>query len=149
MVLDNLRHRIAIRFLSTYPKPGAEHLLKEAAENFEKSKRRLSKDSVMLNEEEHQEMDPEAIGNEDVQEPNIVEDEEENDEEADNEISLQSHPYVNMESISRRHLQELFGSFPSSEAGGDAEKIQNAETSDEEYQIFEQDSEGNLSDEYD
>ncbi|GMN36123.1 hypothetical protein TIFTF001_005773 [Ficus carica] len=125
VVLDNLRHRIAIRFLSTYPKPGAEHLLKEAAENFEKSKRRLSKDSVMLNEEEHQEMDPEAIGNEDVQEPNIVEDEEENDEE------------------------ELFGSFPSSEAGGDAEKIQNAETSDEEYQIFEQDSEGNLSDEYD
>lgn len=46
-------------------------------------------------------------------------------------------------------MQELFGSFPSSEAGGDAEKIQNAETSDEEYQIFEQDSEGNLSDEYD
>lgn len=58
MLLDNLRHRIAIRFLSTYPKPGAEHLLKEATENFEKSKRRLSKDSVMLHEEEHQEADP-------------------------------------------------------------------------------------------
>lgn len=51
-----------------------------------------------------------------------------------------------MESVSRTHLQELFGSFPSTEAGGD--KIQNADTSDEEYQIFEQDSDGNFSDEY-
>ncbi|XP_024024632.1 general transcription factor 3C polypeptide 5 isoform X2 [Morus notabilis] len=146
-VHDSLRHRISIRFLSTYPKPGAEHLLKEATENFEKSKRRLSKDCVMLHEEERQEVDS---GNEDVQEPNIVEDEEEEeeiDEEADDEISLQSHPYLNMESVSRTHLQELFGSFPSTEAGGD--KIQNADTSDEEYQIFEQDSDGNFSDEHD
>ena len=49
-----------------------------------------------------------------------------------------------MESISRTHLQELFGSFPSTVGGN---KVQNADTSDEEYQIFEQDSDGNFSDE--
>ena len=50
-----------------------------------------------------------------------------------------------MENISRTHLQELFGSFPPPEAGVD--NIQNAYTSDEEYQIYEQDSDGNFSDE--
>lgn len=52
---------------------------------------------------------------------------------------------LNLENISRTHLQELFGSFPSPEAGGD--RIQDAYTSDEEYQIYEQDSDGHFSDE--
>ena len=45
------------------------------------------------------------------------------------------------------YVQELFGSFPSPEAGGD--RIQDAYTSDEEYQIYEQDSDDNFSDEND
>lgn len=56
-VLDNFRQRIIARFLSVYPKPGAERLLKAATESFEKSKRRLSKDHVTLHEEENQVMD--------------------------------------------------------------------------------------------
>lgn len=54
---------------------------------------------------------------------------------------------MNIESISRTHLQELFGSFPSNEASGD--KTHEADMSDEEYQILEQDGDGNLSDEDD
>ncbi|XP_062082651.1 uncharacterized protein LOC133788969 isoform X2 [Humulus lupulus] len=165
-VLDSLRHRITVRFLSIYPKSGVgvEHLLKAATESFEKSKRRRNKDNVMLLEKEHQQVD--AVYNDvDVmqEEPNNIEveveddededeDEEiqvevENDEEVDDEISLQSQSYLNMASISRTHLQELFGSFPSNKGGGD--KVQNADISDEEYQILEQDSDGNFSDEYD
>lgn len=51
--LDNLRHRVAIRFLSVYPKSGAEHLLKAITESFEKSKKRCSRDNIILAEEEH------------------------------------------------------------------------------------------------
>ncbi|PON71816.1 IIIC transcription factor [Parasponia andersonii] len=158
-VLDSFRQRITIRFLSVYPKSGSEHLLKAATESFEKSKKRCNKDNVILHEEEQQPVDieyndTEVTRGEDVEEPNNVEyEEEEEDEEievendeADDEISLQSQLYLNMESISRTHLQELFGSFPST-GGGD--KVQNADISDEEYQILEQDSDGNFSDEYD
>lgn len=58
---------------------------------------------------------------------------------------------MNMENISRTHLQELFGSFPSSEAGGDGiqQDVAATHTSDEEYQIYEQESDGNFSDEGD
>lgn len=59
---------------------------------------------------------------------------------------------MNMKNISRTHLQKLCGSFPSSEAGSD--RIQEdaaaaAYTSDEEYQIYEQKSDGNFSEEND
>lgn len=50
---------------------------------------------------------------------------------------------LNVESISRTHLQELLDIFPSIEAGGD--RTQEADTSDEEYQIYEQHSDGNFS----
>lgn len=56
-MLDNLRQRITIRFLSVYPKPVVERLLREATDNFEKSKRRLNKDHVMHSEEEQEEVD--------------------------------------------------------------------------------------------
>lgn len=49
-----------------------------------------------------------------------------------------------MENISRTHLQELFDSFPSNEARDD--KLHNVNMSDEEYQIYEPDSDGNYSD---
>ncbi|KAL5544199.1 hypothetical protein UlMin_007983, partial [Ulmus minor] len=168
-MIDNLRHRIAVRFLSVFPKPGAEYLLKAATESFEKSKKRRKKDNSMPDKEEHQLVDTEVIRDEgldetnnadnheepnsvdDHEEPNNVEDDEdeeiefENDEEVEEDESyLRSHSYLNMESISRTHLQELFGSFPSIEGGTD--KPQDAGTSDEEYQIFEQDSDENFSD---
>ena len=56
---------------------------------------------------------------------------------------------INMESMSRSHLQELFGSFPFSQEAGSSGNAQNADSSGEEYQILEQDSDGNFSDEYD
>lgn len=43
-----------------------------------------------------------------------------------------------MEDISRTHLQELFGSFPSLDEEG--QKMDDADASEEEYQIYEQDS---------
>jgi len=52
-----------------------------------------------------------------------------------------------MENISRTHLQELFDSFPSTEAGDN--NINDANSSDEEYQIYEPDSDGNYSDDDD
>lgn len=38
-VHDSFRHRVMVRFLSVYPKPGAAKLLKATSEDFEKSKR--------------------------------------------------------------------------------------------------------------
>jgi len=49
---------------------------------------------------------------------------------------------TNIENISRIHLQELFGSFPPN----DGANLQ-ANGSDEEYHIYEEDSEENYSDE--
>ncbi|KAF4376383.1 hypothetical protein G4B88_000071, partial [Cannabis sativa] len=159
-VLDSLRHRITVRFLPIYPKSGfgvgVDRLLKAATESFEKSKRRRNKDNVMLHEEEHHQVDAEnndvdVMHGEDVEESNNVEVEieveDDDDEDEDEEIQLEELDLdLNMESISRTHLQELFGSFPSNEGGGD--KVQDRDISDEEYQILEQDSEDNLSDDF-
>lgn len=49
-----------------------------------------------------------------------------------------------MENISRAHLQELFGSFPSNEIDGDKAQENG---SDQEYHIYEEDSEENHSEE--
>lgn len=50
---------------------------------------------------------------------------------------------LDMENNSRTYLQELFGSFPASDVGVD--KILDADTGDEEYQIYEQDSDDSFS----
>lgn len=49
-LLENLKHRVQVRFLSIYPKPGAEHLLKAATESFKKSKKICSKDNLVRDE---------------------------------------------------------------------------------------------------
>lgn len=49
-----------------------------------------------------------------------------------------------MENISRSHLQELFVSFPPNEVGIDKA---HEDCSDEEYPIYEEDSDDNYSDE--
>ena len=97
-----------MRFLSVFPEPGAEPLLKAATESFKKSKKMCSNDKLMRDEVVH----PQAkAGYEDVEEPNNVEEEEKdeigvnNGEEAldtddgldvaeDGEISLQSHSCI-------------------------------------------------------
>lgn len=56
-MLDHLRYRIAMRFLSVYPKPGAEHLLKAATEGFEKSRKRLNKENAIRDEKDQQQAD--------------------------------------------------------------------------------------------
>ncbi|XP_010248067.1 PREDICTED: anaphase-promoting complex subunit 15-like, partial [Nelumbo nucifera] len=83
----------------------------------------------------------------DEDEDDEIEDEEDDEELEDYELlhmagedgdfSLQS-CYTNGENISKNYLQELFGSFPSAEAG--RSKGQDADISDGEYQIYEQDS---------
>lgn len=51
---------------------------------------------------------------------------------------------LDAENISRDYLQGLFGSFSFNKAGGD--DVQDAGTSDGEYQIYEQESLGEYSD---
>ncbi|KAM4105598.1 hypothetical protein ACB094_04G003700 [Castanea mollissima] len=129
---------------------------------FEKLKKECNKDALKLHEE-HQQANTEPAGDEDIMEPNNVEDDEEDEvdnaedeldgyealdlAEKEGEISLQTQSYLNMENISRTHLQELFDSFPSTEVGDN--NINEANSSDEEYQIYEPDSDGNYSDDDD
>lgn len=50
---------------------------------------------------------------------------------------------LDLESNSRTYLQELFGSFPSTNVNGD--KVQHDDISEEEYEIYEQDSDDSYS----
>ncbi|GMY16885.1 general transcription factor 3C polypeptide 5-like [Fagus crenata] len=135
-MLNCLRQRIMVRFLSVFPKAGAENLLKAASEKFEKLKKECNKDALKLHEE-HQQAHAELVRDEDNEEPNNVEDDEE--DEVDNaEDELDRYEALDL---------ELFDSFPSTEAGGN--NIHDANTSDEEYQIYEHNSDGNYSDDDD
>nr|XP_027122143.1 general transcription factor 3C polypeptide 5-like [Coffea arabica] len=54
-VLETLRHRVAVRFLSVYPNAGAEAILKSECDLFEKSKKmRLYPKNLKANEERQQ-----------------------------------------------------------------------------------------------
>ncbi|XP_022157189.1 general transcription factor 3C polypeptide 5-like isoform X2 [Momordica charantia] len=148
-ILNCLRQRVMMRFLSVFPTSGAEALLRAASESFERLKREYRKDCSKIDQGNDHQANA-ALINEDKLEANYAEDDEEDDiaiesgdegldayEEFDmvgdnDEISLQSHSYVNMDDVSRTHLQELFGTFPSFE--------EDADGSEEEYQIYEQDS---------
>ncbi|GAV67150.1 Tau95 domain-containing protein [Cephalotus follicularis] len=165
-VLDSIRHRVTMRFLSVYPGPGAEKYLKTASDDFEKSKRMCIKDALKIDDEEHQQGNRENIGNVDKDKLENVDDDEEDEiavndgedesdvyealdlDEEEDEISLQSESYLDLETNSRTYLQEIFGAFPSNEAGG-AQTRDVVDTSDEEYQIYERDSDENYSDDDD
>ncbi|KAF9616288.1 hypothetical protein IFM89_029064 [Coptis chinensis] len=180
-VHDSLKLRIAVRFLSVYPKMGAESLLKSASLRFEKSKRaRALKSDFRPKEMEHQlnkessshlsKVSPTKLKDTDLVFDNgkdeydddednndgydYIEEEEEEDEEeemdeyesyqvdaGDGDFTLNPLSYPIGENISKNYLQELFGSFPSTEAASN--KDQEVEFSDAEYQIFEQDSDDN------
>ncbi|MED6171476.1 hypothetical protein PIB30_041062 [Stylosanthes scabra] len=158
-MLNCIRQRIMVRFLSVFPKPGAENLLRSATAKFEKMKREYSKNAT---QPEGEGCEQPNLGLEENGEPDNVDDEEVAAAEANNsdeewdayeeldlagdcEIPLPSHSYLNMENLSRTHLQELFVSFPSNEI--DNNKAQEI-GSDEEYEIYQQeDSDKNNSDE--
>ncbi|OVA17015.1 Transcription factor IIIC [Macleaya cordata] len=120
-VLDSLRLRVAVRFLSIYPKPGAKDLLKSANERFEKSKRvHALKRDLRLDEEENQHVNkdssthepsldtPMEVGetelgfDDDVDEP----DDEEND--GDGEIEEEEEELDEYESL---HMDDNDGDF--------------------------------------
>ncbi|KAH9717977.1 transcription factor IIIC subunit 5 [Citrus sinensis] len=166
-VLAAIRRRVEVRFLSVFPGTGAQKLLKNASESFEKLKRIcIYKDTLKPDQEENLQINkgdgdnrekPEAVDDEedrievdDEEEDRIEVDagEEESDADEtldmvgeDDEISLQSHSCL--ESNSRTYLQELFGSFSSTDV--DVDKIQDNGISDGEYQIYEQDSDDSYS----
>lgn len=168
-VLAAIRRRVEVRFLSVFPGTGAQKLLKNASESFEKLKRIcIYKDTLKPDQEENLQINkgdgdnrekPEAVDDEedrievdDEEEDRIEVDagEEESDADEtldmvgeDDEISLQSHSYLGLESNSRTYLQELFGSFSSTDV--DVDKIQDNGISDGEYQIYEQDSDDSYS----
>ncbi|KAL9462236.1 hypothetical protein AB3S75_000274 [Citrus x aurantiifolia] len=168
-VLAAIRRRVEVRFLSVFPGTGAQKLLKNASESFEKLKRIcIYKDTLKPDQEENLQINkgdgdnrekPEAVDDEedrievdDEEEDRIEVDagEEESDADEtldmvgeDDEISLQSRSYLGLESNSRTYLQELFGSFSSTDV--DVDKIQDNGISDGEYQIYEQDSDDSYS----
>ncbi|XLR21912.1 hypothetical protein S83_014640 [Arachis hypogaea] len=156
-MLNCIRQRIMVRFLSVFPKPGAENLLRSATAKFEKMKRDYSKIATKPEGEGHEQSN---LGLEEKGEADNVDDEEVAAAEANNsdeewdayeeldlvgdcEIPLPSHPNLSMENLSRTHLQDLFVSFPYDE--NDNNKAQEI-GSDEEYQIYQEDSDKNNSD---
>ena len=52
-MLENLKDCVKVRFLSVFPEPGAEPLLKAATESFKKSKKMSSNDILMRDEVVH------------------------------------------------------------------------------------------------
>ncbi|XP_020978509.1 transcription factor tau subunit sfc1 isoform X2 [Arachis ipaensis] len=157
-MLNCIRQRIMVRFLSVFPKPGAENLLRSATAKFEKMKRDYSK---IATKPEGEGSEQSNLGLEEKGEADNVDDEEVAAAEANNsdeewdayeeldlvgdcEIPLPSHSNLSMENLSRTHLQDLFVSFPSNE--NDNNKAQEI-GSDEEYQIYQEDSDKNNSDE--
>ncbi|XP_034899768.1 uncharacterized protein [Populus alba] len=162
-VHDSLRLCVKVRFLSIFPETGAEKFLKAASEKFMKSKRAcIYKDAPKPVQEEHQQINEDAvdeaienqIDTDDVEVDELESDdgEEEFDVygmdsagEADN-LSLNS--YSHMENTSTSYLQQLLGSFPSMDTNGD-KKQDGGESSDGEYQIYEQDDDENYLDDDD
>ncbi|PIN21879.1 RNA polymerase III transcription factor (TF)IIIC subunit [Handroanthus impetiginosus] len=159
---DSLRLRVAQRFLSVYPEPGAESLLKSVSNRFERSKRLLLnlKDSKV--DGEGKQADKEVLESEDKEEDKEVNDEVEDEEDeedemeddnlgegvdADEELDLVDQDmdfplpdsYTDHDNISKDYLQELFGSFPFGAAGGD-ELHDDTDPYDGGYQIYDDDN---------
>ncbi|XP_021626776.1 general transcription factor 3C polypeptide 5 isoform X4 [Manihot esculenta] len=170
-VHDSFRHRVMVRFLSVYPKPGAAKLLKATSEDFEKSKRACIFKDGLKPDQQQQRISKEVIVDEANENQNNVDESEMDDIEVDDpeeeldayeeldlageddETSFQSHSFlyylgIDLEDNSRSYLQELFDSFQPVDGSGD--QLQDADTSDGEYQIYEQDDDcGNPDDDDD
>ncbi|XP_059655651.1 uncharacterized protein LOC132302730 isoform X2 [Cornus florida] len=84
-VLDCLRLCVATRFLSVYPKAGAEALLKLAIERFEKSKKmKICIKDLKADQEGQRQVNKELAGNEDKEDSNDEDEIEEDEIEDDN-----------------------------------------------------------------
>lgn len=155
-VIQSIRLRIAIRFISAYPNPGAESFLKSITARFEKSKRIdiYTRNVTSEEEEDEGEEQEEEDADQDMEnnEDNEADDGEEDEAEDDNveedrdeyealdmgghegNISSQQDLDTEHDSISRTYLQELFGNFPS----GMDEQVQDDQSVGE-YQIYSDD----------
>ncbi|KAH6819246.1 hypothetical protein C2S51_002849 [Perilla frutescens var. frutescens] len=161
-MLDILRLRVAQRFLSVYPEGGTQSLLRSVTNRFEKLKRL----HLTMKDKGAKQADKEVLETEDketIDEVEYEEDEEDDMEDenlgedidvdealdmADQENFSLSNTYIENENISKGYLQDLFGSFPFGSAGGN--EMQDLDQFDEEgYDIYEQNSDGNFSDDED
>ncbi|AEE78539.1 Transcription factor IIIC, subunit 5 [Arabidopsis thaliana] len=163
-MLDTLRLRVAVRFVSVFPETGFEDVFKSIQEEFERSEKvQIQKETLKPSLVKHREAtkgsedmetfksvneNVDANVNEDGEDENLDDEDEDEEEEeeldmaaGDNEISLDSHGYLDTENSSRTYLQGLFDSFPSSEPNlyGD---FAVDDGSDGEFQIYEEESEG-------
>ncbi|KAL2507207.1 Transcription factor IIIC [Forsythia ovata] len=169
-VTDSLRLCVAVRFLSVYPKDGAESLLRSVSNRFEKSKRmHIYMKDTRVDEEGKQ---PNKVLDNESKEPNDDgEDEEDEDDENEDDnlgeemdadepfdlvsqernFSLQPCTYAENENVSRVYLQELFGSFPFGvdHPQEDADDVADAHLAAGEYQIYDQYSDDNHSEDDD
>ncbi|AED93312.1 Transcription factor IIIC, subunit 5 [Arabidopsis thaliana] len=149
-LLDNLRLRVAVRFVSVFPEPGFEDVFKSIQEEFERSeKTRIQKDALQPSQRNHQETTKDMkkcknTNKEKDDDVNADEDSEDLDDEYeeaanDDDISISSHGYGDMENNSRTYLQGLFNRFPSS-ASALYGSANDDNDSDGEYPIYEQES---------
>eukprot|EP00268_Persea_americana_P057617 TRINITY_DN6909_c1_g2_i9.p1 TRINITY_DN6909_c1_g2~~TRINITY_DN6909_c1_g2_i9.p1 ORF type:complete len:601 (+),score=127.53 TRINITY_DN6909_c1_g2_i9:334-2136(+) len=155
--------RVSMRFLSIFPRSGAEALLQSVSERFEKCKTQQSiRRNLKSNEKENQHVgtgssshdsevdqtshiDMEAIGDDDDE----IEDDEDEEQfneyqgEGDDGFPLQPCSYPIGENINQDYLQQIFGILPfpkDGTSGANKGIAQDADASDGEYQIYEQDS---------
>ncbi|KAG2311560.1 hypothetical protein Bca52824_023117 [Brassica carinata] len=154
-LLDTLRLRVAVRFVSVFPEPGFEDVFKSIQEEFERSEKiqtfkETHKPSLVKHKEPtkgSEDMEKCKSTNDDVivneygDDEDLDEEEEEEEEEVyvptgDSEISFDSHGYLDTENSSRTYLQGLFDSFPTSEPGLYGDFAVN----DGEFQIYEEES---------
>ncbi|KAL1553844.1 general transcription factor 3C polypeptide 5-like [Salvia divinorum] len=168
-ILDILRLRVALRFLSVYPETGAQSLLRSVTNRFE----RLKILHLTMKDKKAKQADKEVVEAEDMETNDEVEvevevevedeDDEEDEMEDENlgedvdidEVLDMADPdrdfflpdtYIENDNISKDYLQDLFGSFPFGSAGGN--EMQD-DPYDEEYQIYDQGSDGNFSNDED
>ncbi|BAB08928.1 unnamed protein product [Arabidopsis thaliana] len=156
-LLDNLRLRVAVRFVSVFPEPGFEDVFKSIQEEFERSeKTRIQKDALQPSQRNHQETTKDMkkcknTNKEKDDDVNADEDSEDLDDEYeeaanDDDISISSHGCIlqsinfhNISNNSRTYLQGLFNRFPSS-ASALYGSANDDNDSDGEYPIYEQES---------
>lgn len=162
-LFQTLKLRVRMRFLSISPRSDAQDLLESVSKHFEQYKKlqELKRDFVP-NEQEHRHMsrdfdrqdhgerqlkpnDVEIVGACEVVEGEDDEDEEElldDYADGDDTFPLQTSFYPTGANISQDYLQQVFDSFPfPKESDSCTDNVaQEADASDGEYQIYEQDS---------
>ncbi|CAB62446.1 putative protein [Arabidopsis thaliana] len=170
-MLDTLRLRVAVRFVSVFPETGFEDVFKSIQEEFERSEKvQIQKETLKPSLVKHREAtkgsedmetfksvneNVDANVNEDGEDENLDDEDEDEEEEeeldmaaGDNEISLDSHgcilqslAFSCIAGIKTEKLSCLFDSFPSSEPNLYGDFAVD-DGSDGEFQIYEEESEG-------